>query len=180
MSLYTRQYQKFLRPEKRIPRSQIRPRNIYRIVTYKGGQPPNKQGEQARYVFVIGVVGNKIHCIKINPIVPLHFTQLISKLKDKRVPPNAQLRLEYMLKKFSRDGAQLFNSNIKPNRNLYRKELDNYRTYILDKIVNVYEIRFEQDVLESLFGTKTTASEKRAILKDEITDIDEDNNQSLI
>ena len=85
-----------------------------------------------------------------------------------------------MLKKFSRDGAQLFNSNIKPNRNLYRKELDNYRTYILDKIVNVYEIRFEQDVLESLFGTKTTASEKRAILKDEITDIDEDSNQSLI
>ena len=44
------------------------------------------------------MVGNKIHCIKINPIVPLHFTQLISKLKDKRVPPNVQLRLEYMLK----------------------------------------------------------------------------------
>ena len=46
-----------------------------------------------------------------------------------------------------------FNSNIKPNKNLYRKELDNYRTYILDKIVNVYEIRFEQDVLESLLKT---------------------------
>ena len=44
----------------------------------------------------------------------------------------------------------------KNNRNVYRKELDNYRTYILDKIVNVYEIRFEQDVLERLFGTKTT------------------------
>ena len=43
MPLYTRQYQKFLRPEKRIPRSQIRPRNIYRIVTYKGGQPATKQ-----------------------------------------------------------------------------------------------------------------------------------------
>ena len=41
MSKYTRQYTKFLRPEKRIPRSEIRPRNIYRIVTYKGGQPAN-------------------------------------------------------------------------------------------------------------------------------------------
>ena len=49
MSKYTRQYTKFLRPEKRIPRSEIRPRNIYRIVTYKGGQPPNKQGEDAGY-----------------------------------------------------------------------------------------------------------------------------------
>ena len=179
MTLYTRQYTKLLRPEKRVPRSQIRPRNIYRIVTYKGGQPATKQAEESRYIFVIGIIQNKIHAIKINPIVPVHFTQLIAKLKDKRVPPNSELRLEYMLKKFSRDGAQLFNSNIKNNRNLYRKELDNYRTYILDKIVNVYEIRFEQDVLENLFGEKTTTSEKRAILKDEITDIDEQNNQSL-
>ena len=52
MAYYTRQYQKFLRPEKRISRSEIRPRNIYRIVTYKGGNPPNKQGAEARYVFV--------------------------------------------------------------------------------------------------------------------------------
>jgi len=62
MALYTRQYTKFLRPEKRIPRSQIRPRNIYRIVTYKGGQPANKQGEQARYVFALGVINNKSYC----------------------------------------------------------------------------------------------------------------------
>jgi len=180
MPLYTRQYQKFLRPEKRIPRSQIRPRNIYRIVTYKGGQPATKQAEESRYVFVIGVVGNKIHCIKINPIVPVHFTQLIGKLREKRIPPSSELRLEYMLKKFSKDGSQLFNSAIKNNRNVYRKELDNYRTYILDKIVNVYEIRFEQDVLERLFGTKTTASDKRNIIRDEVTDIDEENNQTII
>ena len=85
-----------------------------------------------------------------------------------------------MLKKFSKDGSQLFNSAIKNNRNVYRKELDNYRTYILDKIVNVYEIRFEQDVLERLFGTKTTASDKRNIIRDEVTDIDEENNQTII
>jgi len=178
--LYTRQYTKFLRPEKRIPRAQIRPRNIYRIITYKGGQPATKQAEQSRYVFVIGIVGNKVHCIKINPIVPLHFTQLIGKLRDKRKPLSSQLRLEDMLKTYSRDGNALFDTSIKNNRNLYRRDLDNYRTYILDKIVNVYEIRFEQDVLERLFGEKTTASEKRAIIKDEVTDIDEENNQTII
>lgn len=180
MTLYTRQYTKLLRPEKRVPRSQIRPRNIYRIVTYKGGQPANKQGEEARYVFVIGVVGNKIHCIKINPIVPLHFTQLIGKLRDRRKPLSSQLRLEDMLKTYSRDGNALFDSSIKNNRNLYRRDLNNYRTYILDKIVNVYEIRFEQEVLERLFGEITTASEKRAIIKDEQSDLDEDNPNSLI
>ena len=178
--LYTRQYTKFLRPEKRIPRAQIRPRNIYRIITYKGGQPATKQAEQSRYVFVIGIVGNKVHCIKINPIVPLHFTQLIGKLRDKRKPLSSQLRLEDMLKTYSRDGNALFDTSIKNNRNLYRRDLDNYRTYILDKIVNVYEIRFEQEVLERLFGEITTASEKRAIIKDEQSDLDEDNPNSLI
>ena len=69
-----------------------------------------------------------------------------------------------MLKKFSKDGSQLFNSAIKNNRNVYRKELDNYRTYILDKIVNVYEIRFEQDVLERLFE-QTTASDNEISLE---------------
>ena len=180
MTLYTRQYSKLLRPEKRIPRAQIRPRNIYRIVTYKGGTPATKQAEQSRYVFVIGVVGNKIHCIKINPIVPLHFTQLIGKLRDRRKPLSSQLRLEDMLKTYSRDGNALFDSSIKTNRNLYRRDLNNYRTYILDKIVNVYEIRFEQEVLERLFGEITTASEKRAIITDEQSDLDEDNPNSLI
>jgi len=178
--LYTRQYTKFLRPEKRIPRSQIRPRNIYRIITYKGGQPPTKQAEQSRYVFVIGVVGNKVHCIKINPIVPLHFTQLIGKLRDKRKPLSSQLRLEDMLKTYSRDGNALFDSSIKNNRNLYRRDLDNYRTYILDKILNVYEIRFEQEVLENLFGEKTSAGQKTAILREEAADLDEGNPNSLI
>ena len=45
MTLYTRQYTKLLSPEKRVPRSQIRPRNIYRIVTYKGGEPATKTAE---------------------------------------------------------------------------------------------------------------------------------------
>jgi hypothetical protein len=77
-----------------------------------------------------------------------------------------------MLKKFDRTGNSLFDTYIKNNKKLYRKELNNYRTYFLDKIVNVYEIRFEQDILENLFGEKTTASEKRAIIKDEQSEID--------
>ena len=67
--LYTRQYKTFLKPERRIPRSQIRPRNIYRITTYKDGDPRTKQGEDARYVFAIGIVDGKLHCIKINEIL---------------------------------------------------------------------------------------------------------------
>jgi len=178
--LYTRQYTKFLRPEKRIPRAQIRPRNIYRIITYKGGNPASKQGEESRYVFVIGIVGNKVHCIKINPIVPLHFTELIGRLRDKRLPLSETIRLDLMLKRFSKDGNALFDSYIKNNSKVYSRKLSNYRTYIIDKIVNVYEIRFEQEVLEGLFGERTTSSEKREVLKEEQSDLDEGNPNSLI
>ncbi len=172
MANFTRQYTKFLKPEKRIPRGQIRPRNIYRITTYRGGSPPTKSNEDSRYVFVIGILGNKIHCIKINPINPLHFTQLIGKLRDKRLALSSDLKLENMLKKYDRTGNSLFDSHIKNNSKVYSRSLNNYRTYILNKIVNVYEIRFEQDVLEGLFGEKTTAPEKREILKEEQSEID--------
>jgi len=180
MSSFTRQYTKFLRPEKRIPRSEIRPRNIYRIVTYKGGQPATRQGEDARYVFALGIVHGKLHCIKINNIVPLHYTQLIRCSRDKRLPLSSDLKLEMMLKKYSKDGSQLFTSKIKSNRKVYSRKLANYRTYHLENITNVFEIRFEQEVLEALFGEKTTPPEKREILKEEQTDLDEGNTNSLI
>jgi hypothetical protein len=175
MGNFTRQYTKFLKPEKRISRSELRPRNIYRITTYRGGKPATKSAEEARYIFVIGILDKKLHCIKINPINPLHFTQLIAKLRDKRLPLSSDLKLELMLKKFDRTGNNLFDTYIKNNKKLYRKELNNYRTYFLDKIVNVYEIRFEQDILESLFGEKTTTPEKREILKEEQSEIDSPN-----
>jgi hypothetical protein len=175
MPNFTRQYTKFLRPEKRVPRGQLRPRNIYRITTYKGGTPPTKTAEESRYVFVIGILGNKLHCIKLNPINPVHFTQLIAKLRDKRLPLSSNLRLELMLKKFDRTGNNLFDTYIKNNGNLYRKDFNNYRTYILDKIVNVFEIRFEQDVLQDLFGEKTSTADKRNIIRDEINDINDNN-----
>ena len=52
MSLYTRQYAKLLRPERRVPRSQIRPRNIYRIITYKGGVPATKNKRNNQDMFL--------------------------------------------------------------------------------------------------------------------------------
>jgi hypothetical protein len=167
---FTRQYKTFLRPERRVPRSQIRPRNIYRITTYRGGDPATKGGEDARYIFVIGIVGHKVHAIKLNPIKPIDFTNFIGKLRDRRIPIGSDQALELLLKKFSKDGNALFESYIKNNTKLYSRSLANYRTYILSSIVNVYEIRFEQDALRKLFGEPTTTATRREILQDEINE----------
>ena len=58
-------YKTFLKPERRVPRSQIRPRNIYRITTYRGGEPATKGGEDARYIFVIGIVAKTFHLLSV-------------------------------------------------------------------------------------------------------------------
>jgi len=172
---YTREYKAFLRPERRVPRSQIRPRNIYRITTYRGGEPPTRSGEDARYVFVIGIVGHKVHCIKLNPIRPIDFTMFIRKLRDKRIPIGSDQALELLLKRFSKDGNSLFETYIKNNTKLYSRSLSNYRTYILSSIVNVYEIRFEEDFLRNLFREGATKSTMREDIRDEINeDTDED------
>ena len=65
------QYLQFLKPEKRVPKAQMKQGNIYRIVRYGGD---TTRGINARYVFVIGRVVDKgqikIHCIKINEVRP--------------------------------------------------------------------------------------------------------------
>ena len=171
---YTRQYKSFLKPEKRISKSLIKPRNIYRITTYKGGTPPTKSGENARYVFVVGIVDGKVHCIKLNDIKPLDFTNFINKLRDKRIPIGSDQMLMLLLKKFSIDGKALFESYIKNNSKIYSSSLKNYRTYLLNSIQNVYEIRFEEDFLRELFKEGSTESTRREVITDEINE-DTDN-----
>jgi hypothetical protein len=65
--------------------------------------PITKTGEETRLVFVIGRIGtDRIHCIKLNDIRPIYFTQFINKLRDKRLPIPSDPRLEDILKTFSK------------------------------------------------------------------------------
>jgi hypothetical protein len=169
---YTRQYEQFLKPEVRVSRSQIRPRNIYRISTYAGGDPATKTAEQARYVFVIGKVENKIHCIKLNEIRPVDFTKFINRLRDKRIPIESDQALDELLKKFTKDGRQLFETYVKKNPKVYLSEKPNYRTYILENIQYCYEIRFEDGFLRQLFGEGSNTTTQRQVIENEINEND--------
>ena len=93
-------------PEKRVPKNQIKQCNIYRISTYSGD---TKRGIESRYIFVIGKVGDKIHCIKLNEVVNANLIKLIKDVRDK----SKQLTKDYkdlasLLKSFDREGKRLF------------------------------------------------------------------------
>jgi hypothetical protein len=94
-------------------------------------------------------------------------------LRDRRIPLSENTRLSLFLKKFSPDGNDLFLTKVKNNKKIYSPSLKNYRTYMLAKIQNVFEIRFEQDVLENLFSEKLNTTQQREILTDVINDTDE-------
>jgi hypothetical protein len=162
-------------PEKRVGRNLIVPRNIYRISTYTGSKPITKTGDDSRWVFVIGKVGDKIHCIRLNEIKPLEFTKWLNKIREKRTPIGRDQQLNLLLKKFSKEGNELFESYIKTDSNVYRPGKSTYRIYSLDKIVNVWEIRFEEGVLRKIFGEindPKTTPEMRVEIDKEIDEKD--------
>lgn len=172
MQFYTTQYKEILKPEKRISKSLILPRNVYRISTYVDGVPPTKVGQESRYVFVIGKVDNKIHCLLLNHILPANFITFLNDLRDGSIPIENDQPLSELLKLMGKDGNQLFNSYVKRNRTIYSRKLDNYRSYLLDKIQNVWEIRFEDGFLKEIFKEGNTASDRREGIKKEINEKD--------
>lgn len=172
MQFYTNQYKEILKPEKRIGKSLILPRNIYRISTYVDGNPPTKVGMESRYVFVIGKVDNKIHCLLLNNVLPANFIIFLNNLRDGNIPIDNEQPLSELLKLMGKDGNQLFNSYVKRNRTIYSRKLDNYRSYFLDKIQNVWEIRFEDGFLKEIFKEGNTVSDRREVIKKEINEKD--------
>jgi hypothetical protein len=169
---YINQYNEILNPEKRVSKDLIRPRNIYRITTYENGNPPTKFGTNSRYVFVIGKVDDKIHCLLLNYVPPIEFIKLLNRLKDPVKNIKEGVQLSEVLKSMARDGNQLFKTYIRPNKLIYNKKYDNYRTYFIDKIQYVWEIRFEQDFLNEIFKKNITISKQREIIKKEINERD--------
>lgn len=172
---YTAQYKQIMQPEKRVGRNNIIPRNVYRISTYTGSKPITKSGADQRWVFVIGKVDDKIHCIRLNEIKPADFTQWLNKIREKRTPIGKDQLLSLLLKKFSKQGNELWESYIKNDSKVYRKGHSTYRIYKLDKIRYSWEIRFEEGKLREIFGEindPNTAQEQAAIIKDEINEKD--------
>lgn len=172
---FTRDYKQIMQPEKRISKNNIVPRNIYRISTYLGSKPITKTGEDSRWIFVIGKVDDKIHCIRLNDIKPLEFTTWLNKVREKRTPIGKDQLLSLLLKKFSKEGSDLFESYIKGDSNVYRPGKSTYRIYSLDKIQNIWEIRFEENMLRKIFGEinePKTTQEMRVELDKEIDERD--------
>jgi hypothetical protein len=108
----------------------------------------------------------------LNHVLPANFITFLNKLRDKTKPIEKDQPLSELLKLMAKDGQQLFETYVKRNRTIYSHKLDNYRSYFLDKIANVWEIRFEDGFLQEIFKEGNTASTRREVIKKEINEKD--------
>ena len=169
---YIREYIQLFGVTKKIPSSRVKPRNIYKIQTYRNGEPSTKTGNDTRYVFVIGEVDGKIHCLKLNDIKPNKFIEFLNNIRDNRIQIKTQQDLSDILKRFDNNGKNLFESYIKRDNLLYSKKLNNYRIYLIDKIVNIEEVLFEPNLLREIFREGNNETLRRNIITGEVNEKD--------
>jgi hypothetical protein len=170
---YYNQYIQFLKPERRISNSLIKPLNIYRISTYNNGNPPTKSGSNYRYVFATGIWENKLHCFQFNEIKPSDFIEFLNRIIDKRKKITESTTLRDVVKKFPLHGRPLFTRYLKTSPNIYGRGLRNYRTYHISEIRYVYLVQFEQEVLMDVFKLlKVNKTIRREIIKEDLEEND--------
>lgn len=165
---YDRQYKELFKFGRFISRNDMKPRNIYRINTYLTGEPI----ADFRYIFVIGILEDSIHCLKLNDIPPKHFISFLNKIRDKRIPITETTEIDTLLRKFSRNGSDLFERYIKPDSHIYSNKLQAYRIYKKKKITTVQPITFEENLLREWFNEKANETTRNIAIDEEIKEKD--------
>lgn len=152
---FSRQYLPFIESIDDVTKDQVKPRNIYRITSYKyhDGHQKTLTGNNTTLVFVIGKTSDKkLTCLKLTEIRPDKFFKLLSKLFKKAITEekwNEATRLDELLVLGDKAGSKIFNQFIKTN-SLYKSDPSPYRVYEMAGIKQIYEIRFKKDFLKTL------------------------------
>jgi hypothetical protein len=130
------------------------PRNFYRISRYENvdGEVKSLVGNNSSIIFVIGIYENKVNCIKINEIRPQIFLRWFSTLIKNGITVEDIDNIEKtsdILPFYDRTGNNLFESKVK-NKPIYIQTPNPYRTYTLDGIKYIQEIKLKNNILKQI------------------------------
>jgi hypothetical protein len=149
---FSLQYKPLIESESSLSKTMIRPRNIYKINSYKykDGVTRSLAGVETSMVFIIGISPEKVvSCLKITLIKPDIFFKWLKKLVraglSEEEMQNTEL-LEDLIILDNKDGKKIFNQFVKPSR-LYIQNPPAYRTYLLKNIKNIEEVKIKKEIL---------------------------------
>lgn len=150
-------YKGFIASSKRVSRSEIKPKSIYRISSYRNrsDELKSKAGSKSDLIFVIGLHEGKVNALKISEIKPDTFFKWLKKLVNPRVEMTEVREMADALKSWDGSGKILFEKYIKPDKSIYSSKGSPYRTYIQSGIVNVQEIILRPEVFTKKLGIET-------------------------
>ena len=164
---YSLQYKKLIESETKTSKSRIRPRRIYKIVSYDyaDGTAKTFSGANTAYIFVTGVFDKKIYGLKLSEIKPEKFFVWLKTLFQKHLTNedfNNEKVLSDLLVTADKAGTKLYGGFLK-GKQIFEKNPSPFRTYNLDGIKQITEINLKKEVLTSAYGLKpvqTVASKK--------------------
>ncbi len=152
---YSLQYKPLIESESSVSKTLVRPRNIYKINSYKykDGNTKSLSGVETSFVFVIGITPDKlVSCVKLSLIKPDIFFRWLKKLIRAGLSEEDLQKaesLEDIIVLDAKDGQTIFNQFVKTSR-LYRQNPPTYRTYLLKNIKNIEQVTIKKDILLNL------------------------------
>jgi hypothetical protein len=153
---FSLQYKPLILSEESVSKSQILPRNIYRITSYQyvDGTTKTLSGTKTSIIFAIGITPDKkLTCIKISDIKPDKFFKWLKPLFKKGLTESdwtTEQKLGQLLILGDKQGSKVFNQFVKTNP-IYSKEPSLYRTYNISGIKQIQEIKIKPDILKSYY-----------------------------
>ena len=162
---YASQYLKYVEAEIPVSRTLIRPRNIYKIKSYKDvdDKTHTYAGNNSAIVFVIGIFDKKVWCIRMTDIRPVFFWNWLKPMIKKGVVLNEKIKkLEDLLVSDTKNGKKIL-PVIKDFINLSTDKIINITVQFakggIDKLVNgSQDSTNDIDAIEKLLKLTTTVS----------------------
>ena len=152
---YSLQYKPLIESESSVSKTLVRPRNIYKINSYKykDGNTKSLSGVETSLVFVIGITPDKVvSCVKLSLIKPDIFFRWLKTLIRAGLSEEELQKaesLEDIIVLDAKNGQTIFNQFVKTSR-LYHQNPPTYRTYLLKSIKNIEEVTIKKDILLNL------------------------------
>jgi hypothetical protein len=149
------QYKPLIESEKRASKSSLIPRNVYRISSYEfaDGEQRSLTGQNSSLIFLIGIYDKKLIALKISEVTPKIFFDWLKTIQLKGLTPqkiDESKSLDELIILDNTTGSKIFDGYVK-GRPIYNKKPSPYRTYNLDGVKYIQEVKFKKDILKSFY-----------------------------
>jgi hypothetical protein len=149
---FVQQYNNIIESEKKVSKSLVKPRNIYKITSYQyvDGTKKSLSGPETAIIFVFGIYDKKFIGLKITEIKPEDFFKWLKKLFLANLTEEViseSKKLEELLVINDKAGSGIYESYVK-NKRIGSTNKELYRTYNITGVKQISEVIIKKDYIK--------------------------------